>query len=110
MIELVAMGVNTDHMPGETRRHSDGMPHYVFIQMLTPGFVSVSSGIRRIEPYECVLYPPRSPRNLSPQDEESSFRNNAAYIQNWLKALKNDKRFVVSAAGKADKAVTFILG
>ena len=38
-----------------------------------------------------------------------SFRNNAAYIQNWLQALKNDKRFIVSAAGKADKAVEYIL-
>lgn len=39
-----------------------------------------------------------------------SFRNNAAYVQNWLQALKNDKRFIVSAAGKADKAVELILG
>ena len=40
----------------------------------------------------------------------SSFRNNAAYIQNWLTVLKNDKRFIVSAAGKAEKAVNLILG
>ena len=39
-----------------------------------------------------------------------SFHNSAAYCQNWLQALKNDKRFIVSAAGKADKAVSFILG
>lgn len=39
-----------------------------------------------------------------------SFRNSAAYVQNWLQVLKNDKRFIVSAAGKADKAVSFILG
>lgn len=39
-----------------------------------------------------------------------SFRNSTAYIQNWLQALKNDKRFIVSAAGKADKAMSFILG
>lgn len=39
-----------------------------------------------------------------------SFKNNAAYLQNWLKALKNDKRMIVSAAGKAEKAVNFILG
>ena len=39
-----------------------------------------------------------------------SFRNNAAYVQSWLQALKNDKRFIVSAAGKADKAVALILG
>ena len=40
----------------------------------------------------------------------SSFRNSAAYIQNWLQALKNDKRLIVSAAGKAEKAVELILG
>ena len=40
----------------------------------------------------------------------SSFRNNAAYVQNWLQVLKNDKRFIVSAAGKAEKAVDLILG
>jgi len=38
-----------------------------------------------------------------------SFKNNAAYIQNWLQALRNDKRFIVSAAGKAEKAVNLIL-
>ena len=38
-----------------------------------------------------------------------SFRNSAAYVQNWLQVLKDDKRFIVSAAGKADKAVNFIL-
>ena len=40
----------------------------------------------------------------------SSFRNSTAYIQNWLSVLKNDKRFIVSAAGKAEKAVQLILG
>ena len=39
-----------------------------------------------------------------------SFRNNAAYVQNWLQVLRNDKRFIVSAAGKAEKAVNLILG
>lgn len=38
-----------------------------------------------------------------------SFRNSTAYIQNWLSVLKNDKRFIVSAAGKAEKAINFIL-
>ena len=38
-----------------------------------------------------------------------SLRNNAAYIQNWLKVLKDDKRFIVSAAGQAEKAVALIL-
>lgn len=43
-------------------------------------------------------------------ETDKSFRNNAAYVQNWLQVLKNDKRFIVSAAGKADKAVALILG
>ncbi|MBQ2003120.1 MAG: DUF1738 domain-containing protein [Bacteroidaceae bacterium] len=43
-------------------------------------------------------------------ETESSFRNNAAYVQNWLTALKNDKRLIVSASGKAEKAVNLILG
>lgn len=42
-------------------------------------------------------------------ESPTSFRNNTAYIQNWLSALKGDKRFIVSAAGKAEKAVTLFL-
>ena len=40
----------------------------------------------------------------------NSFRSSAAYVQNWLKVLHDDKRFIVSAAGKAEKAVSLILG
>lgn len=42
-------------------------------------------------------------------ENEDTIRNNAAYIQNWIRALKNDKRLIVSAAGKADKAVSLIM-
>ena len=42
-------------------------------------------------------------------ETSSSLRNNAAYLQNWLKVLKDDKRFIVSAAGRAEKAVNLIL-
>ena len=38
-----------------------------------------------------------------------NFENNAAYIQSWMKKLKNDKRFVIYASGKAQQAVDFIL-
>ena len=38
-----------------------------------------------------------------------SFRNSAGYIQNWLTALRNDSRMIVSAAGKAEKAVKLIM-
>lgn len=43
-------------------------------------------------------------------ETERTFDNSVAYIQSWLKALKNDKRMIVSAAGKAEKAVNLILG
>lgn len=42
-------------------------------------------------------------------DTAGSFRNSAAYIQRWLRALKNDKRLIVSAAARAEKAVRLIL-
>ena len=38
-----------------------------------------------------------------------SFRNSAAYVQSWLKALKDDRRLIVSAAGQAEKACNLIL-
>jgi antirestriction protein ArdC len=42
-------------------------------------------------------------------ETESTFRNSTAYIQNWLNQLRNDKRLIVSAASRADKAVSMIL-
>lgn len=38
-----------------------------------------------------------------------TFQNSAAYIQNWLQVLKNDKKFIVAASGKAEKAAKYIL-
>lgn len=38
-----------------------------------------------------------------------TFKNSAAYIQGWLKVLENNPKMIVSAAGKAEKAVKFIL-
>ena len=48
--------------------------------------------------------------NRAGLETAKSFRNSAAYVQSWLQALKNDKRFIVSAAGKAEKAVALIVG
>lgn len=39
---------------------------------------------------------------------QSELTNQAAYIQSWLKALKNDTRLIVVAASKAQKAVNWI--
>lgn len=36
--------------------------------------------------------------------------NTVSYIDNWLGVFKNDKRFLITAAGQAQKAVDFILG
>ena len=38
-----------------------------------------------------------------------SFRNSCAYIQNWIQVLKNDKKFIVSASGRAERAAKYIL-
>ena len=43
-------------------------------------------------------------------ETRKSLRNSAAYIQSWLRALKNDKRLIVSASGAASKAFDLITG
>lgn len=47
--------------------------------------------------------------NITGLETDSSVKNNASYVQNWLEALKNDKRLIVSASSKAEKAVKLIL-
>lgn len=42
-------------------------------------------------------------------DTESTLENSAAYIQGWLKALRDDKHMIVRAASRAEKAVKMIL-
>jgi len=37
----------------------------------------------------------------------SQISNNAAYIDSWLECLRSDKKFVLSASGKAQKAADF---
>ena len=39
----------------------------------------------------------------------NEINNTVAYLDNWLGVLKNDKRFIISASGQAQKAVDFIL-
>ena len=48
--------------------------------------------------------------NIIGIETKKSFRNSTAYIQNWLSVLKNDVKFIVSASGRAEKAVDYILG
>jgi len=39
---------------------------------------------------------------------KNSFKNSVAYIQSWLKALKNDKKLIVHATCKAEQAINYI--
>lgn len=48
--------------------------------------------------------------NRAGLDNEKAFKNNVAYIQNWLKALKDDNRMIAWAASRAQKAARYILG
>jgi antirestriction protein ArdC len=41
---------------------------------------------------------------------ENTIQNSAAYLQNWLEQLQNDKTLIVQAAAQAQKAADFILG
>ncbi|GBL35864.1 hypothetical protein EMGBS15_14590 [Filimonas sp.] len=34
---------------------------------------------------------------------------NASYIQNWLSVLRDDKRFIVKASSRAQRAVEYIM-
>ena len=43
-------------------------------------------------------------------DTEKAFRNSVGYLQGWAAKLKGDPRAIVVAAGKAEKAVRYILG
>lgn len=42
-------------------------------------------------------------------DCDKAFRNSVAYIQGWLRALKNDKKMIVWASSRAEKAAKYIL-
>ena len=48
--------------------------------------------------------------NLLGLETPHSFRNTAAYIQSWIKVLRNEPKWIVSASSKAEKAAKYILG
>lgn len=43
-------------------------------------------------------------------ETSSSFRNNSAYIQSWINALKDDVKAIVWASSRAEKAFNLIMG
>lgn len=46
--------------------------------------------------------------NMLGIENDKTFKNTVAYIQSWIRALKNDKKLIVVASGKAEKAVKYI--
>ena len=42
-------------------------------------------------------------------ESKGSFRNSAAYIQSWASRLREDSKLIVTASGKAEQAVNYIL-
>lgn len=43
-------------------------------------------------------------------ETSASLRNSAAYIQSWLRALRGDKKLIITASGAASKAFELIAG
>ena len=43
-------------------------------------------------------------------ENEGTFKNSVAYLQNWIKALKSDNRMIVWAASRAERAAKYIMG
>lgn len=48
--------------------------------------------------------------NISGIETPALVENSEAYINGWMQELKNDKKFILLAASKAQKAVAYILG
>ena len=41
-------------------------------------------------------------------DSSKTIKNSTAYIQSWLKVLRNDKKMIVFASARAEKAIKYI--
>lgn len=48
--------------------------------------------------------------NIAGIETSKSFKNSAAYLQGWIKAIKGDPKLIVFAAGAAEKAAKYIQG
>ena len=48
--------------------------------------------------------------NITGIDNTAVTKNNAGYIQGWLKKLKKDNRLIIQASSKAQKSTDYILG
>lgn len=48
--------------------------------------------------------------NFAGIDSEKAFKNSVAYIQGWLKKLRNDNKMIVWASSRAEKSSKYIIG
>ncbi len=48
-------------------------------------------------------------QSIAGVSSQKHIENNVAYIQGWLKQLRNDKRFIIYASSQAQRATDFIL-
>lgn len=48
--------------------------------------------------------------NFCQLEQPETFENTAAYIDSWLSVLRQDKKAIISAASRAEKAMNFIFG
>jgi antirestriction protein ArdC len=56
-----------------------------------------------------ILLPEFSVSDMLLGIENTTIENSVAYIQGWLKALKNDKALLVHAATQAKRSTNYIL-
>lgn len=89
--------------------HSTGHPKRLNRLSLTPDIESMFGGESYIK--EELVAEIGSAAILCKLGIETndSFKNSSAYIQSWIRQLKNDKRMIVSAASRAEKAMNLIL-
>lgn len=83
--------------------HSTGAKHR--LDRLTPSFFGSHEYSKEELVAEISASAMLSILNL---ETAKSFRNSVAYIQSWIKVLKSDKKFIVSATSKAEKAIDYI--
>lgn len=47
--------------------------------------------------------------NLLNIETPNTFTNSVAYIQSWIKKLKDDTKMIVQASSRAEKAIRYII-
>lgn len=88
--------------------HSTG--HKTRLDRFPPDMVAAAFGSESYSKEELVAeIGAASILHILGMETPQTFKNSSAYIQSWLRALKNDKRLIISAAARAEKAVNLIL-